>query len=70
MTSPSVARIAVIIPCYRVAEHVLGVIERIGPEVGWIIAVDDACPQRSGDLIEQFRACRRCGCSATRCCPS
>jgi glycosyltransferase involved in cell wall biosynthesis len=53
MTSPSVARIAVIIPCYRVAEHVLGVIERIGPEVGWIIAVDDACPQRSGDLIEQ-----------------
>jgi glycosyltransferase involved in cell wall biosynthesis len=31
---------------------VLGVIGRIGPEVGWIIAVDDACPEKSGDLIE------------------
>lgn len=42
-----------VIPCYRVAEHVLGVIDRIGPEVGWIIAVDDACPQHSGDVIEK-----------------
>lgn len=46
-------RIAVVIPCYRVAMHVLGVIDRIGPEVGWIIAVDDACPEHSGDVIEQ-----------------
>lgn len=46
-------RIAVVIPCYRVAAHVLRVIERIGPEVGWIIAVDDACPEHSGDVIEQ-----------------
>lgn len=48
-------RIAVIIPCFRVAEQVLDVIGRIGPEVGWIIAVDDACPEHSGDTIE-----RRC----------
>lgn len=47
-----VPRIAVVIPCYRVAAHVLGVIERIGPEVGWIVAVDDACPEHSGDVIE------------------
>ena len=46
-------RIAVVIPCYRVAAHVLHVIERVGPEVGWIIAVDDACPEHSGDVIEQ-----------------
>jgi len=46
-------RIAVVIPCYRVANHVLGVIARIGPEVGWIIAVDDACPEHSGDVIER-----------------
>lgn len=46
-------RIAVVIPCYRVASHVLDVIGRIGPEVGWIIAVDDACPEGSGDVIEQ-----------------
>jgi len=48
--SPS---IAVVIPCYRVATHILDVIKRIGPEVGWIIAVDDGCPEYSGDLIEQ-----------------
>jgi dolichol-phosphate mannosyltransferase len=46
-------RIAVVIPCYRVAVHVLPLIERIGPEVGWIIAVDDACPEHSGDVIER-----------------
>lgn len=48
--------IAVVIPCYRVAAEILGVIERIGPEVGWIIAVDDACPEHSADVIEQ--SCR------------
>jgi dolichol-phosphate mannosyltransferase len=52
-TTPSSPCIAVIIPCYRVAGQVLDVIKRIGPEVGWIIAVDDACPQKSGDVIEQ-----------------
>lgn len=46
-------RIAVIIPCFRVASQVLAVIERIGPDVGWIIAVDDACPERTGDVIER-----------------
>jgi glycosyltransferase involved in cell wall biosynthesis len=52
MTSSTQARIAVVIPCYRVSNQILGLIERIGPEVGWIIAVDDACPEGSGDLIE------------------
>ena len=46
-------RIAVVIPCYRVAACVVPLIERIGPEVGWIIAVDDACPEHSGDVIER-----------------
>lgn len=46
-------RIAVVIPCYRVASQVLDVIARIGPEVGWIIAVDDACPEGSGDVVER-----------------
>lgn len=53
MNTTPASRIAVVIPCYRVAEHVLELIHRIGPEVGWIIAVDDACPERSGDAIEQ-----------------
>jgi len=44
--------IAVVIPCYRVRDHVLDVISSIGPEVSQIICVDDACPDRSGDFIE------------------
>ena len=50
------ASVAVVIPCFRVGARALDVIARIGPEVGWIFAVDDACPERSGDLIE--RDCR------------
>jgi len=53
MVHSSSPRIAVVIPCYRVASQVLGVIGHIGPEVGWIIAVDDACPEHSADVIEQ-----------------
>jgi dolichol-phosphate mannosyltransferase len=45
--------IAVVIPCYRVRAHVLAVIEAIGPEVGQIIVVDDACPEGSGDHVAQ-----------------
>lgn len=47
------ATIAVVIPCYKVTRHVLGVIAAIGPEVTRIYAVDDACPDNSGDYITQ-----------------
>lgn len=46
-------RIAVAIPCYRVTQHVLGVIASIGPEVHTIYAVDDACPDQSGQFIQK-----------------
>ncbi|WP_298434640.1 glycosyltransferase [Ottowia sp.] len=46
-------RIAVAIPCYKVTQHVLGVIGAIGPEVEAIYAVDDACPDGSGRFIEE-----------------
>jgi dolichol-phosphate mannosyltransferase len=45
--------IAVVIPSYRVTSHVLGVIERIGPEVQSIYVVDDCCPDKSGDFVVQ-----------------
>lgn len=45
--------IAVVIPCYRVKRHVLDVIASIGAEVGLIIVVDDACPEGSGQLVQQ-----------------
>lgn len=47
------ASIAVVIPCYRVAGQVLDVIAGIGPEVGWIFVVDDACPEHSGEVVER-----------------
>lgn len=55
----SAAKIAVVIPCYRVRDHVLGVIAAIGPEVALIFAVDDKCPEQSGQLIQQSCTDRR-----------
>ncbi|NJR20216.1 MAG: glycosyltransferase family 2 protein, partial [Hyphomonadaceae bacterium] len=46
------ASIAVVIPSYRVCAHILRVLERIGPEVGLIYVVDDACPDKSGDFVK------------------
>ena len=45
-------RIAVVIPCYRVTQHILGVISAIGPEVWRIYVVDDKCPDGSGSHVE------------------
>ena len=46
-------RIAVAIPCYKVTQHVMGVIDSIGTEVHTIYAVDDACPDHSGKFIQE-----------------
>ena len=45
--------IAVVIPSYKVRSHILGVIARIGPEVSGIYVIDDQCPERTGDYVEQ-----------------
>lgn len=45
-------KIAVVIPCYKVKQYVLGVISSIGEEVSDIYCVDDACPEKSGNFIE------------------
>lgn len=50
---PRPVRIAVVVPCYRVTRHVLAVLAGIGPEVSRIFAVDDCCPEGSGDFIER-----------------
>ncbi|RDS80989.1 glycosyltransferase family 2 protein [Dyella psychrodurans] len=52
MNKISSSSVAVVIPCYRVSAQILGVIQGIGPEVGWIIVVDDACPEHTGDVVE------------------
>ncbi|MCL7715266.1 glycosyltransferase family 2 protein [Stenotrophomonas mori] len=51
MTTDS--RIAIVIPCFRVREQILQVIAGIGPEVGWIHVVDDACPEGSGAWVSE-----------------
>ena len=47
------AQVAVVIPCYRVAHSILGVLEAIPEDVAAIYCVDDACPEGSGDLVEK-----------------
>ncbi|MEO8883874.1 MAG: glycosyltransferase family 2 protein, partial [Devosia sp.] len=50
VTSPTVS---VVIPCYRVRAHILGVIANIGPEVVRIYVVDDACPEETGKFVQE-----------------
>ena len=45
-------KIAVVIPSFRVTDHILDVLSGIGPEVSMIFVVDDACPDKSGDFVE------------------
>jgi len=45
--------VAVVIPCYRVSKHVLSVLSAIGPDYTRIYVVDDACPERTGDVAEE-----------------
>lgn len=45
------SHVAVVIPCYKVKDSVLGVIGRIGPEVDWIYVIDDGCPEGTGDWV-------------------
>jgi dolichol-phosphate mannosyltransferase len=47
-------RIAVVIPCYRVRTQIGAVLGRIGPEVSHIYCIDDACPERSREIVEEF----------------
>jgi glycosyltransferase involved in cell wall biosynthesis len=43
--------VAVVIPSFKVKEHILSVISRIGPRVERIYVVDDKCPVSSGQYV-------------------
>ena len=45
-------RIGVVIPCFRVREHILGVLAAIPELVFAIYVVDDACPEGSGVFVQ------------------
>ena len=46
-------RVHVVIPAYKVTDHILELLARIGPEIEKIIVVDDACPDGSGALVRK-----------------
>src|SRR4051812_9857977 len=50
---PSDGVVAVVIPSYRVTQHILAVIAGIGPEVSRIYVVDDKCPDGSGQFVRE-----------------
>lgn len=45
--------ITVVIPAYKVVNHILDVLRQIGPEVNAIYVVDDNCPEGTGNFVEK-----------------
>lgn len=45
-------RIAVVVPCYNVQKHIVGVLQAIPEYVHYIIAVNDASQDNTGDIID------------------
>jgi dolichol-phosphate mannosyltransferase len=46
-------QVAVVIPCFKVRDHILATLEGIGPEVAAIYVVDDACPENTGEHVRR-----------------
>lgn len=46
------AKIAVVVPCFRVGEHIIDVVTGALKHAGRVICIDDACPQFSGKKVE------------------
>jgi glycosyltransferase involved in cell wall biosynthesis len=44
-------RVAVVMPSYRVRQHILNVLDRVGDGVTKIYVVDDKCPEQSGQFV-------------------
>lgn len=47
------SKVAVVIPSYKVKNHILSVIGAVGPEVSRIYVVDDCCPDGSGAFVKK-----------------
>lgn len=56
MTEPALGilqDVAVVIPAYKVTDHIISVIESIPKAIKWIIVVDDACPDGTAALVSK-----------------
>ncbi|PWU10140.1 MAG: glycosyl transferase family 2 [Verrucomicrobia bacterium] len=49
----STQRVAVVIPCYRVKNQIVSVVQAVLPWADHVIVVDDACPEQSGAYLAQ-----------------
>jgi dolichol-phosphate mannosyltransferase len=47
------ARVAAVVPAYRVTAHILDVLREIPQDVWRVYVVDDRCPEGSGRLVEE-----------------
>ena len=46
-------KLAIVIPSYRVRDHILNVLSGIGDQNAKIYVVDDACPEETGRFVEE-----------------
>ena len=51
MTRSTDVRVAVVVPCYRVKDHVLDVIATVPSNICRIYIIDDACPEHTGAWV-------------------
>lgn len=54
MATPDEKQIWVVIPAYKLTQGVINLIESIPPIVSKVVVIDDACPDKSGNLIEKL----------------
>lgn len=45
--------ISVVIPCYKVKNHIIDVLSRIRSEIDTIYVVDDCCPENTGNFVKE-----------------
>jgi dolichol-phosphate mannosyltransferase len=53
------SNVSVVIPCYKVREHILAVIAKIPERVSRIYVVDDCCPEATGQYVQSHCQDRR-----------
>ncbi len=52
-SSASDLTVIAVVPCYRETSHVLGVLKKFDETIRHILIVDDACPDKTGDLVRE-----------------
>ncbi|MAI10363.1 MAG: hypothetical protein CBD27_05280, partial [Rhodospirillaceae bacterium TMED167] len=49
--SASDLTVIAVVPCYRETSHILGVLKKFDETISHILIVDDACPDKTGDMV-------------------